>query len=584
MERTPLSSEHINAVNRRRRLINHYDAALYRYGTAPLEATTDAIMEFADWPDHQIDSVWWDVYGDWGCHPSEFVEPFPSVREFLAAGNDPVESVIRESRRRGFEVFVSHRMNQPPDLNVLDGPPRLQETHPDWLINFNPDPAGDPIYTVPWQRTGCMWNFAVPEVHKHRKKVVCELAERYDIDGILLDWSRGCPHLPVGQQWVLRDCLTRCMRLLRRSLQEVARKRSRPLIVAARVPETAQGCHFDGMDVETWIDERLVDMLVLGDRSLEVDIAAFRRLTAGSHIKLYPSYDDHHSSDGYKTAPIEVLRGVASNWRRQGADGIHLMNFECSTPEALKRVGFWTAGHESSEDPQEWRRNAEVFRQIGGEDSLHHRDKTFVVQRRAGGIPFIIGFPEEGHTQRLFYHLANMESALPARLGQHGRGLTLLHLYVGDDVDAEADNVQSVALRILLSDPNSSELPRDQLIQPGIVRRSTYGESDYSTIPVAKELLPRIEVRLNNVALGPAKVDQGWQIFPVHPSQMAKGVNLVGVRVANGPVDQVCFDLASCAGSTPPPIPPEQAVDDIRIEKVELDVKYRDDISHQSPT
>ncbi len=228
MERTPLSSEHINAVNRRRRLINHYDAALYRYGAAPLETTTEAVMEFADWPDHQIDSVWWDVYGDWGCHPSEFVEPFPSVREFLAAGNDPVESVIRESRRRGFEVFVSHRMNQPPDLNVLDGPPRLQETHPDWLINFNPDPAGDPIYTVPWQRTGCMWNYAVPEVHEHRKNVVCELAERYDIDGILLDWSRGCPHLPVGQQWVLRDCLTRCMRLLRRSLQEVARKRSRP--------------------------------------------------------------------------------------------------------------------------------------------------------------------------------------------------------------------------------------------------------------------------------------------------------------------------------------------------------------------
>ena len=260
------------------------------------------------------------------------------------------------------------------------------------------------------------------------------------------------------------------------------------------------------------------------------------------------------------------------------------MNFECSTPEALKRVGFWTAGHESSQSLLKWRRNAEVFRQIGGADSLRHRDKTFVVQRRAGGIPFMIGFPEEGHTQRLFYHLANMESDLPARLGQHGRGLTLLHLYVGDDLDAEAENVQSVALRILLSDPNSSELHRDQLIQPGIVRRSTYGESDYSTIPVSKELLPRIEVRLNNVALGPVEVEEGWQVFPVHPSQMAKGVNLVAVRVANEPVDQVCFDLATCAGSTPPPMLTEPAVDDIRIEKMELDVKYRDDISHQSPT
>ena len=583
MERMQLSNEHVEAVNRRRRLINHYDAALYRYGAAPLEATTEAIIEFSGWPGHQIDSVWWDVYGDWGCHPSELVEPFPSVREFLAAGNDPVESVIRESRRRGFEVFVSHRMNQAPDLNFLDGPPRLQEEHPEWPINFNPDPAGDPIYTVPWQETGCMWNYAVPEVHDHRKRVVCELAERYDTDGILLDWSRGCPHLPVGQQWVLRDCLTRCMRLLRRSLQEVAKRRGRPLIVAARVPETVQGCHFDGMDVEAWIDERLVDILVLGDRSLEVDIAAFRRLTTGSHIKLYPSYDDHHSSDGYKTAPIEVLRGVASNWQRQGADGIHLMNFLCSTPDALERVGFLPAGQESTPNSPAWRRNAEAFRQIGAEDSLRHLDKTFVVQRRAGGIPFIIGFPEEGHTQRIFYHLANMEASLPARLGQHGRGLTLLHLYVGDGLDAQAENVQSIALRVLLSDPNSSRPPGDQRVESAIVRRSTYGESDCTTMPVARELLPRFEVRLNNVALGPAKIEEGWQVFSVHPSQMAGGVNLVGVRIATEPVDQVCFDLVRCAGSTPPPALPEPAVDDILIEKVELDIKYRLDIEHQTP-
>ncbi len=575
MERMQLPKEHVEAVNRRRRLINHYDAALYRYGAAPLAATTEAIMEFADWSGHQIDSVWWDVYGNWVCHPSQFAEPFPSVREYLAAGNDPVASVIRESRKRGLEVFVSHRMNQAPDLKFLDGPPLVQEAHPERLINFNPDPAGDPIYTVPWQRTGCMWNYAVPEVHEHRKQVVCELAESYDIDGILLDWSRGCPHLPVGQQWVLRDCLTQCMRLLRQALQGVALKRGRPLIVAARVPETVQGCHFDGMDVETWIDERLVDILVLGDRSLEVDIPAFRRLTAGGHIKLYPSYDDHHSSDGYKAAPIEVLRGVASNWLRQGADGIHLMNFACSTPESLKRVGFWTTGQESTQTHWEWRRNAEAFRQIGGADSLHQLDKTFVVQRRAGGIPFMIGFPEEGHTQRLFYHLANMESALPARLGQHGRGLTLLHLYVGDDLDSEAGNVRSVELGILLSDPNSSGLPRDQVIQPGIARKSGYGEPDYNTTPVSKELLPRIEVRLNNVALGPAKVQEGWLVFAVHPSQMARGVNLVAVRVANEPVDQVCFDLATIAGSTPPPMLTEPAVDDIRIERVELDVKYR---------
>ena len=55
--------------------------------------------------------------------------------------------------------------------------------------------------------------------------------------------------------------------------------------------------------------EQLVDVIVLECRSLEVDVADFRRITAGAHIKLYPCLDDHHASDGYYNAPIEVLRG-----------------------------------------------------------------------------------------------------------------------------------------------------------------------------------------------------------------------------------------------------------------------------------
>lgn len=71
-------------------------------------------------------------------------------------------------------------------------------------------------------------------------------------------------------------------------------------------------CHFDGLDIETWVHENLVDVLALGVRSFDVDIAAFRRLTVGTHVKLYPSIDDHHASDGYATAPLEIYRGVAA--------------------------------------------------------------------------------------------------------------------------------------------------------------------------------------------------------------------------------------------------------------------------------
>ena len=43
----------------------------------------------------------------------------------------------------------------------------------------------------------------------------------------------------------------------------------RPLLLAARLPESVAGCRIDGIDIETWTHERLLDIIVLGCRSFE---------------------------------------------------------------------------------------------------------------------------------------------------------------------------------------------------------------------------------------------------------------------------------------------------------------------------
>ena len=49
------------------------------------------------------------------------------------------------------------------------------------------------------------------------------------------------------------------------------------------------GCHFDGMDVEAWARDFLVDILVVGTRTADADIAAFRHMTVkGTPIKTLP--------------------------------------------------------------------------------------------------------------------------------------------------------------------------------------------------------------------------------------------------------------------------------------------------------
>jgi len=228
----------------------------------------------------------------------------------------------RQTHEHGLECFFSHRMNGG------DGDPNwaedtgtyaddmdrayvipLKRDNPDWLIE------------APYTRNG-LWNYAVKGVRDYRLSVLREIAEDYNFDGIELDFARSCPVLPPGQGWLLRDAITDLVRRVRLMTLEVEERRGRSFLLAARVPENLMGCHFDGFDVETWSARQLVDMYALGCRNFGVDIAAFRRITAGTPIKLYCALDDHHSSDGYCAPPIEALRGVIANWHHQGADGV----------------------------------------------------------------------------------------------------------------------------------------------------------------------------------------------------------------------------------------------------------------------
>ena len=175
-------------------------------------------------------------------------------------------------------------------------------------------------------------------------------------------------------------------------LLDVERGRGRPFLLAARVPENLEGCHFDGMDVEKWARERLVDIFVMGSRSFDVDIPAFRRITSGTDIKLYPTIDDHHSSDGYRHPPIEVFRGVIANWWSQGADGVQTFNWHYARPETQDRLGLgrWHPDMPdrfgpNTEPGPAWVTHRQVYRELVSPQAIEQKDKTFVVQRRGGG-------------------------------------------------------------------------------------------------------------------------------------------------------------------------------------------------------
>lgn len=539
-----LSQAHLDAVNRSRRVIVNFDtnfgapSVIRRLAGMDIDRVVKGYFSMVDEAGVQMDSIWWCwLDGNFANYPSQIlpVWELPGFKQWWDSGIDPVQIFAEETKKRGREVFFSYRLNG-TDMASIEplSKPLLKETHPEWLI-----------HTWEAYRNPGYWNFTVPDVRDYKVSILREAAENYDYDGIEIDFSRGPVTLPPGHQWENREHLTKFMRAVRAMTLEIEEKSAKPFLLAARIPENVEGCHFDGIDVETWASEGLVDIFVLGNRSFDVDIAAFRRITAGTGIKLYPCIDDHHASDGYLHPPISVFRGVFSNWRHQGADGIQTFNFTNWTPTGATVLGW-------NEINPVWATHRQAYRELANSDWDKNRDKTFVVERRGGGHgPTVVPNPEDWTTPRWMYFITNMFAPLPAALANDGKADTLLKVYVSDNLADEAEQVERVCIHVLLSDPTAERLPSDERLQ--VVTVATKAHT-LQNIPPAKGIKDRLELRLNNALLNRPCVDEGWLIFTANPNQFAVGNNLIGLRVTERVSD---------------------ASAEISIEKLEVHVNYR---------
>jgi len=497
-----LPADHHRAVSRRRRIVVQYDPQDL-FGI-DFPAWIDYRFRYLDEPETQIDSVWWDL-GRLGqvLYPSKFLDRLESadLRKWQAQGIDLVGRLVEETRKRKMEVFWHHRVSE-VDIDRQgrgaawkDGPAPLKRAHPEWVLKTRWWPHG-------------LWDFSIPAVREATVRTLREVAEMYDFDGIQVDFARHVPCLPVGRQWGLRDHATELMRMVRRMLLGVAAKRGRPYLLAAKVPQNLEGCRADGFDVATWARENLVDILTLGSRSVDVDLAAFRRTTAGRNIKLQPCFDDHHTTDGYRYAPIEVLRGVFANWWRQGADSVATFNWSNAPPESCRAVG-------ASPGPLSHR---QAYREVGSPATMERKDKVFIVERR-GGYPWAEGFFNRNDTAPLPLTMVYGRAAtLPVRIGDdlNGQGASLKQAFVrvvlfgaSDDESAIA-TFNGVSLPLLARDARWKD---PQIFSPA-PQPDSGGSGAYQVNP--RQRLLRLD-------------------FAVQPGQCRVGENSVEVLLAGRP-------------------------------------------------
>ena len=140
--------------------------------------------------------------------------------------------------------------------------------HPEWTIG-----AGHPDVHPSVHRN---LNFAVPEVCNLKFAVIEEIFRKYNFDGLEIDFLRSPPYFIPSEAAGNAPLLTQFLHRVREHLNQRGEERGRQIPLAVRVNPTLEACRLDGFDIPTWVEERLVDSLILGSGNIDCDIEAFQ--------------------------------------------------------------------------------------------------------------------------------------------------------------------------------------------------------------------------------------------------------------------------------------------------------------------
>ena len=350
------------------------------------------------------------IYGDAQGAPVKYWHRVTeNVKTLAREYRCPLHLVCDFAHEHDMEAFASVRMNDVHD-SFMDANAMTiwKRTHPEIMV----DTRG----TLPeFELCTTAQDFSHEAVRQRKLEIIEEICQQYDVDGFELDYIRH----PVlfsrrmrGEPCTTDEIaiITSMMGEIRKLTDAAAERRGKPLLIAVRVPDTFTTSLDNGMDVLAWLGHDLIDILIIGGGyapwSLPVEVWVEAARPHG--VPVYPCVNM-----GKELLPL--VRGLASNWYRAGADGLYFWNlgtpFEFMTGDELVETR---------------RRCYACVHEVGEPNMLVGKDKLFSVDSATGGI--------------LPYY-AHLSAPRPLPLKSKGGALRTgvigrLPLIVGDDVES----------------------------------------------------------------------------------------------------------------------------------------------------
>ncbi|MEW6355550.1 MAG: hypothetical protein AB1696_04430 [Planctomycetota bacterium] len=320
--------------------------------------------------------VWqsfWDGYDPDGPDDQPFLAGLPEdqrkhcrkrIHKIWGYHNQGVDypgRMIQRCRHNGISPWISLRMNDVHCNDNLNHP-----FHGDFWRKPECFRKGHPGYYA-----RCL-DYAHPEVRDQYKALIVETLDRYDIDGLELDFMREPYVFSAGEEQAGAKILTEWLREIRQLVNKATADRKHPIQIGVRIPfdpDTTLGL---GLDAPTWAKEGLVNLVIVAPRwgtlHFDMPMGKWRELLGG-RVTLAGGLDVNYQP--YPAGPRRVVdpeyaTGAAVAVLAGGADIVYLFNYfqRClpwSIPEYQRTLKAFSSLDEACKLP---RRHGVTYRDV----------------------------------------------------------------------------------------------------------------------------------------------------------------------------------------------------------------------------
>ena len=339
---------------------------------------------------------------------------------FREVGYDPYADIIARLHAVGKQVYIKTRISDAHvDASRLwfdQAGSRARATdfllsHPEYMLGYKDDRSrhGGP---------SLVQDFAREEVRSQRLAELEELARRYDLDGIEINFCRSYHLFKYDETDTGRELLTDFIRRFRGILDREGERKGRRLkcIVRFHIAGDTRTCqdmeYEDGADIIGWMESGLVDMVVPTVPVAAMEGAVYMKkyieAARGSGCDVFAgTRNPNHDDLSLRPVTREILWAQLRSYARAGADGAYMW-----WPRIDPRHANW-----------------EMLTEFGDPGALTRSDKHYVGSR---GLPLALQAGENSVPINVADDVR--EAAAAGELAEVRLRLRILHLSPEDEL------------------------------------------------------------------------------------------------------------------------------------------------------